>query len=168
MAVLISTKAGFINAVVEPQFQVHGTGLMVTVQFSSYDDVRELKRQLKGDVLFDQNANMFPFTSFIHLEDLMQSFKRRKLWGELQNTKVDFSKTPVAYYWEAYYTGESADEGEEIDTSLYFGNELPEDIEHVRWGFDRYPDVFHVYPLYEMPGDLIKSGESLFEVQSDA
>jgi hypothetical protein len=160
MAVLISTKAGFINAVVEPQFQVHGTGLMVTVQFSNYDDVRELKRHLKGDVLFDQNANMFPFTSFIHLEDLMQSFKRRKLWGELQNIKVDFSRPPVAFYWEAYYTGESADEDEEIDTSLYFGNELPEDIEHVRWGFDSDPDVFHVYPLYELPEELISEEQN--------
>ena len=165
MPVLISTKRGFINAVVEPQFQVHGTGLMVTVQFSNYDDLRELKRNLKGDVLFDQNANMFPFTSFIHLEDLMQSFKRRKLWGELQNTKVDFSKPPVAYYWEAYYTGESADEDEEIDTSLYFGNELPEDIEHVRWGFDSYPDVFHVYPLYELPTDLVREQETNNQTQ---
>jgi hypothetical protein len=155
MPVLLTTKKGFINAVVEPQFQVHGTGLMVTVQFSNYDDVRELKRHLKGDVLFDQDSDMFPFTSFIHLEDLMQSFKRKKLWSALQNNKVDFSKPPVAYYWEAYCTGESADEDEEVDTSLYFNYELPEGIEHVRWGFDRYPDVFLVYPLYRMPKELV-------------
>jgi hypothetical protein len=156
MAVLISTKKGFINAAVEPQFQEHGTGLMVTVQFSDYDDVGHLKWHLKGDVLFDQDSDMFPFTSLIHPEDLMQSFERKKLWSVLEVNKVDFSKPPVAYYWEAYCTGESADEHEEVDTSLYFNNELTEDIEHVRWGFGNYPDVLHVYPLYKMPKELIK------------
>jgi len=156
MTVLISTKRGFINAVVEPQFQEAVTGYMVTVEFSDHDDVQTLSQYLKGDVLFDQNNRMFPFKSFIHLEDLTSHFKRRNLWTRLQANKVDFSKPPVAYYWEAYYTGESADEDEEVDTSLFSNNELPEDIEHVRWGFDKYPDVFHVYPLYKMPKELIK------------
>jgi len=47
MTVLISTKRGFINAVVEPQFQEAVTGYMVTVEFSDYDDVQMLPQYLK-------------------------------------------------------------------------------------------------------------------------
>jgi hypothetical protein len=78
MPVLISTKTGFINAVIEPQFQSLGTGSMVTVQFSEYDDLRDMKRHLKGDVLFDQNAQLFTFTSFINLNELTGHFKHNK------------------------------------------------------------------------------------------
>ena len=155
MPVLLTTKKGFINAVVEPQFQ-HGTGTLVTIQFSEYDDVREMKYRLKGDVLFDQHASLFPFTSFIHLDDLVRYFKTKKLWTELTKTKVDFSKPPVAYGWEAYYTGENSDDGDIVDENTYFGYDLPEDIEDARWGFEHTPDVFLVYPLYEMPKELVK------------
>jgi hypothetical protein len=156
MPVLISTKKGFINSVIEPQFQSFGTGTLVTVQFSEYDDVRDMRRHLKGDVLFDQHAQLFPFTSYIHLDDLIQRFKHKKIWKELQNSKVDFSKPPVAYYWEAYYLNESDDENAKIDESLYFGNSLLEDAEDIRWSFEEMPTMVHVYPLYELPKDLIQ------------
>jgi hypothetical protein len=164
MAFLISTKKGFISASIEPQFQAHGTGSMVTIQLSDYDDVRKLKRHLKSDILFDQTNDMFPFTSFIYFDDLISEFKRKNLWSRLQDHKVDFSKRPVAYYWEAYYTGENADEDEEIDTSLYWGHELPPEIEHARWGFERTPDVFLVYPLHQTPKELV--GEAMAHPKS--
>ena len=154
MPVLLTTRKGFINAVVEPQFQL-GSGTMVTVQFSEYDDVREMKYRLKGDVVFDQHASLFPFTSFIHLDDLVHHFKHKKLWKELTNSMVDFSKPPVAYYWEAYYTGEDSDDGDIVDENTYTGYDLPEEIADARWGFEHYPDVFQVYPLYEMPKELL-------------
>ena len=165
MPVLISTKKGFMNAVIEPQFQQFGTGSMVTVQFSEYDDLREMKRHLKGDVLFDQNAQLFPFTSFIHLNDLTGHFKHKKIWKELQNNKVDFSKPPVAYYWEAWFLNEGQDDEDLVDENVYFGNTLPDSAEHLPWGFESYPDVFHLYPLYELPRDLVQEQDTNNQTQ---
>lgn len=167
MAVLLTTKKGFINAVIEPQFQI-GSGAIVTVQFSEYDDVRDLQRYLKGDVLFDQRASLFPFTSYIHMEDLEAHFKHKKLWKQLHDNKVDFSKPPIAFYWEAWYRNEDLDDESQADEGLYFGNSLPEEIDDVRWGFDRTPDVFHVYPLYEMPRELIREEESALDLGIEA
>jgi hypothetical protein len=166
MTVLISTKRGFINAVVEPQFQEAVTGYMVTVEFSDYDDVQKLSPYLKGDILFDQNNRMFPFKSFIHLEDLTSHFKRRKLWTRLQENKVDFSEKPVAYSWIAYYTGENQDEGDPVDESTYFGNCLADDAQDIRWSFEHTPDVVYLYPLYELPAELTEAQESCFEFES--
>lgn len=153
MAVLLTTKKGFINAVIEPQFQI-GTGSMVTVQFSEYEDVRDLRRHLKGDVLFEQHAELFPFTSFIHLEDLRNHFKRKRLWKELQENKVDFSRPAVAYYWEAWHLNEDQPDEDLIDENFYFGTASPEDACNVRWSFEDYPDVLHFYPVFTKPRNL--------------
>lgn len=168
MALLITTKKGFINAVVEPQFQQFGVDMMVTVQFSEFDDVRDMKKYLKGDILFDQHAQMFPFTSFITLDDLTTHFPRKKLWTQLKDHLADFSKPPVAYWYEAWYRNEDLAEGEEPDESFYFGYSLPEDAEHIRWGFDSHPDVINVYPLYDMPQELVREGESTLDMGVEA
>jgi hypothetical protein len=166
MTVLISTKRGFINAVVEPQFQEAVTGYMVTVEFSDYDDVQLLSSYLKGDVLFDQNNRMFPFKSFIHLEHLNNIFKRRELWTRLQVQKMDFSEEPVAYFWTAFYTGDNADDGNPIDESIYWGHCLASDAQEIRWSFEHTPDVVHLYPLYEMPSELAGAPESCLEFEA--
>jgi hypothetical protein len=150
---------------VEPQFQEAVTGYMVTVEFSDYDDVQMLSRHLKGDVLFDQNNRMFPFKSFIDLEDLTSHFKRRKLWTRLQANKMDFSEKPVAFYWTAYYTGDNEEDGNPVDESIYLGHCLASDAQDIRWSFDHTPDVVHVYPLYELPAELVKTQESHFEFE---
>lgn len=168
MALLITTKRGFINAVVEPQFQEFGVGMMVTAQFSEYDDVRDMKKYLKGDILFDQHALMFPFTSFITLEDLTTHFPRKKLWNQLKGQLTDFSKPPVAYWWEAWSRNEDLAEGEEPDENFYFGYSLPEDAEHIRWSFDSHPDVINVYPLYEMPKELSIEREAALGVEGNS
>lgn len=159
MPTLLSTKTGFINAVIEPQFQEFGTRTVVTLQFSEYDDVRKMRHHLLGDVTFDQHARMFPFTSFIQLDDLTSFFKRKSLWTELNKTQVDFSPEPVAYHWVAWYTGESKDEGEEFDENSYFGYCTTEDAEHIRWSFDELPDVLILYPLFSMPTELVRELE---------
>jgi hypothetical protein len=69
MTVLISTKRGLINAVVEPRFQEIVTGYLVAVGFSDYDDVEMLSSYLKGDVLFGQNNRMVTFKSLIQIQD---------------------------------------------------------------------------------------------------
>lgn len=97
MALLITTKKGFINGFVEPQFQEFGVGMMVTVQFSDFDDVRDMKQYLKGDILFDQHSEFFPFTGYISIDDLTTHFPRKKIWSQLKGHLADFSKPPVAY-----------------------------------------------------------------------
>lgn len=159
MALLITTKTGFISAVAEPQFQSFGNGMMVTLQFSEYDDVRDMKKYLKGDILFDQHSQMFPFTSFIHLEDLSAHFPKKKLWSQLKDHTIDFSKPPVAYWWEAWSRNEDLPEGQEPDENFYFGYSLPEEAEDLKWSFEFYPDVLNVYPLYEIPRELTKPAE---------
>lgn len=154
MPILLSTKTGFINAVVEPQFQDFGTRTVVTLQFSEYEDVRAMNHHLLGDVTFDQNARMFPFTSFIQFDDLVSFFKRKSLWTELKSTPVDFSPKPVAYYWVGYYTGESKEEGEEFDENTYSGYCIAEDAEHIRWSFDESLDVLILYPVFTLPAEL--------------
>jgi hypothetical protein len=154
MALLITTKKGFINGFVEPQFQEFGVGMMVTVQFSDYDDVRDMKQYLKGDILFDQHSEFFPFTSYITIDDLTTHFPKKKIWSQLQTHIADFSKPPVAYWYEAWYRNEDLAPGDEPDDGFYFGYSLPEDADHIRWGFDSHPDVLNVYPLYEMPKEL--------------
>ena len=166
MPVLLSTKKGFINAVIEPQFQEHGNRTMVTLQFSEYDDVRNLRHHLLGDVVFDQDARMFPFTSFIQLDDLVAFFKRKKLWTELQTTKVDFSPKPKAFYWVGYYTGEDLPEGAEFDENTYSGFCLPEDAADLRWSFEESLDVLMLYPLFTLPEELRESNQPLFELEA--
>ena len=165
MPVLISTKRGFINAVIEPQFQQHANRTLVTLQFSEYDDVRNIRQHLLGDILFDQNAPMFPFTSFIQLDDLVAFFKRKNLWTELQNTKVDFSPQPKAFYWVGYYTGEDLEEGADFDQDTYSGYCLPEDAADLRWSFEESLDVLLLYPLFRLPEELRESSEPLFELE---
>tara|TARA_B110000503_G_scaffold20052_1_gene30031 strand:- start:304 stop:804 length:501 start_codon:yes stop_codon:yes gene_type:complete len=164
MPVLISTKKGFINAVIEPQFQQFGTRTIVTLQFSDYEDARAMSRHLLGDTTFDQKAQLFPFTSFIQLDDLASFFKRKKLWTELQNIKVDFSPKPKAFYWVGYYTGEDLPEGEEFDENTYSGFCLAEDAEHLRWSFEESLDVLILYPLLTLPEELAESSEPHFEL----
>ena len=168
MALLITTKKGFINGFVEPQFQEFGVGMMVTVQFSDFDDVRDMKQYLKGDILFDQHSEFFPFTSYINIDDLTTHFPKKKIWSQLQSHIANFSKPPVAYWYEAWYRNEDLAPGEEPDESFYFGYSLPEDADHIRWGFDSHPDVLNVYPLYEMPQELeveARSREQLFSTE---
>jgi hypothetical protein len=164
MPVLISTKKGFINAVIEPQFQQFGTRTIVTLQFSNYEDARAMSRHLLGDTTFDQKDQLFPFTSFIQLDDLASFFKRKKLWTELQNTKVDFSPKPKAFYWVGYYTGEDLPEGEEFDENTYSGFCLAEDAEDLRWSFEESLDVLILYPLLTLPEELAESSEPHFEL----
>lgn len=159
MPTLLTTKTGFINAVIEPQFQEFGNRTVVTLQFSEYDDVRKMSHHLLGDVTFDQHARMFPFTSFIQLDDLESFFKRKSLWADLKKTPVDFSPKPVAYYWVGWYTGESKEEGEEFDENTYSGYCTEEDAEHIRWSFDELLDVLILYPLFSMPEVLARELE---------
>lgn len=165
MPVLISTKRGFVNAVIEPQFQQFGTTTIVTLQFSEYADVRAMSRHLLGDITFDQNADLFPFTSFIQLDDLAAFFKRKKLWTELHKAKVDFSPKPAAYFWVGYYTGEDLPEGEEFDENTYSGFCLPEDAPDLRWSFEESLDVLILYPLFSVLEELKESSEPLFEIE---
>lgn len=155
MPVLISTKKGFINAVIEPQFQQFGTRTIVTLQFSEYEDARAMTRHLLGDITFDQKAQLFPFTSFIQLDDLVAFFKRKSLWTELHKVKVDFSPKPEAFYWVGYYTGEDLPEGAEFDENTYSGFCLAEDAEDLRWSFQESLDVLILYPLFTVPEELI-------------
>lgn len=154
MAFLITTKKGFINTFVEPQFQEFGVSIMVTLQFSDYDDLRGMKKYLLGDILFDPKSDMFPFTSYIHIDDLDTHFPRKKLWARLRGHVAEFSKPPVAYRYEAWFYNEDLADDEEPDENIYEGYSLPEDADHIRWGFDKHPDVLKVYPLYEMPKEL--------------
>jgi len=154
MTVLISTKRGFINAVLEPQFQEAITGYMATLQFSDYDDVRMLTNDLRGDILYDRTNSMFPFKGFIHLDDLASHFNCKNFWSRLQTNKVDFTETPVAYYWRVYYTGENQEEGEVVDSETYFGHCLASDARYIRWSFEALPDVVQLYPIFTLPAEL--------------
>jgi len=165
MPVLISTKTGFINAVIEPQFQQFGTRTIVTLQFSEYQDARAMSRHLLGDITFDQKTQLFPFTSFIQLDDLVAFFKRKKLWTELHKAKVDFSPKPVAFYWVGYYTGEDLPEGEEFDETTYSGFCLAEDAEDLRWSFEESLDVLILYPLFTVPEELANESSSQLEFE---
>lgn len=165
MAVLISTKKGFVNAVIEPQFQQFGTRTIVTLQFSEFEDARAMRHHLLGDTTFDQNSDMFPFTSYIQLDDLVAFFKRKKLWTELQESKVDFSPKPVAFFWVGFYTGENLPEGEKFDEETYSGWCLPEDAEHLRWSFEDSLDVLILYPLFTVPEELVNERSDHFELE---
>lgn len=166
MSYLITTKRGFINAVVEPQFQEFGLGMMVTVQFSDYNDVRDMKKYLQGSLLFEQKNDMFPFTSYVHIDDLDTHFPKKKLWTRLKGHLADFSEPPVAYRYEAWFYNEDLADGEEPDENIYEGYSLPEDADHIRWGFDKHPDVLKVYPLYEMPADLMTEDQDTASEES--
>lgn len=60
MPVLISIATGFTNAAIEPQFQQDGNRPMVALQLSEYDDGRNIRQHLLGDIVFDQIPRMFP------------------------------------------------------------------------------------------------------------
>lgn len=165
MPVLISTKRGFVNAVIEPQFQQFGTRTIVTLQFSEYEDARAMRRHLLGDTTFDQNSDMFPFTSYIQLDDLVAFFKRKRLWTELQKTKVDFSPKPVAFFWVGFYTGEDLPEGAKFDENTYSGFCLPEDAPDLRWSFEDSLDVLILYPLFTVPEELASVRSDQFELE---
>jgi hypothetical protein len=60
MPELISTKKGFANAVIEPQFQQFGTRTIVTLQFSEYEEARAVRRHFFGTSLSPE-CGQIPF-----------------------------------------------------------------------------------------------------------
>ena len=146
-----------INAFIEPQFQSVSSGDLVTVQFSDWESLPDLRKHLQGEVRFSQSSREFTFTGYTQFLDLKLLVGASKL--ALKDLKIDtnFSPAPAAYYYLGWE--EPGDEIEEVEcgpveSDVWMGYTLPEDIEAIRWSSDISYEQFYVYPVFQMPKEL--------------
>jgi len=155
--VFLEISGKIINAFIEPQFQSVSSGDLVTVQFSDWESLPDLRKHLQGEVRFSQSSREFTFTGYTQFLDLKLLVGASKL--ALKDLKIDtnFSPAPAAYYYLGWE--EAGDEIEEVEcgpveSDVWMGYTLPEDIEAIRWSSDISYEQFYVYPVFQMPKEL--------------
>jgi hypothetical protein len=155
--VFLEISGKIINAFIEPQFQSVSSGDLVTVQFSDWESLPDLRKHLQGEVRFSQSSREFIFTGYTQLLDLKLLTGASRLTSEELMLENDFSPAPAAYYYLGWEEPDDQIEGTECDpvqSDVWMGYTLPEDIEAIRWSSDISYEQFYVYPVFQMPKEL--------------
>jgi hypothetical protein len=155
--VFLEISGKIINAFIEPQFQSVSSGDLVTVQFSDWESLPDLRKHLQGEVRFSQSSREFIFTGYTQLLDLKLLTGASRLTSEELMLENDFSPAPAAYYYLGWEEPGDQIEGAECDpvqSDVWMGYTLPEDIQAIRWSSDISYEQFYVYPVFQMPKEL--------------
>jgi hypothetical protein len=157
--VFLEISGKLINAFIEPQFQKLSSGEMVTVQFSDWESMPELRRHLQGEVRVSQHSREFIFTGYTQLLDLISLTGTPKLTSKDLFIETNLSPSPAAYYYMGWVEQNDDIEmaGAEcgpVESDVQMGYSLPEDIKAIRWSSDISYEQFYVYPVFQMPKEL--------------
>lgn len=152
----LSIRGKVINAFIEPQFRGVGSSDIVTVQFSDWESLSDLRKHQNGDLRFSPKDREFPFVGYTHTLSLSYLTDGPMLKEIDLRIDKDFSPAPAAFYWCGWEV-ESQDEEENqncIVSAPWEGHCLPGEVDDIWFGMDLSFEEFLTYPVFTLPEEL--------------
>ncbi len=148
---LYQTETGFIDVVIEPQFDDHKFGSrLCSVRSTDLGSLQRMKNSVRGEIDFRQHDQLFPFTGFAYLDDLARELKTKSILKTVDYAESDFTRSPAAYaflgFEEPFYPGGESD--------TWQGSLLPDEVHTFQYNVDTSFEYFRVWPLFYVPAEL--------------
>jgi hypothetical protein len=148
---LYQTETGFIDVVIEPQFDDHKFGSrLCSVRSTDLGSLQRMKNSVRGEIDFRQHDQLFPFTGFAYLDDLARELKTKSILKTVDCVESDFTRSPAAYTFLGF---EEPDEWG-LDGDTWQGDIYPDEVHDFQFSVEASFEYFRVWPLFHVPASL--------------
>jgi hypothetical protein len=145
---------GLIEVFIERQFCLETYSPLLTIRFSSYEQLDALNLDEVGDMHLDPSNDLFPYTCHAYPEQLEGLISKGQLSELTANVAEDVTPEPKAYRWIRWFDHFDAESFPKRFGKYMVGHALPWELNKIKLEYCKPSDKFFAYPLARIPQDL--------------